>query len=690
MYCLLCHGKIPRLRAWRTKSEFCCDEHAEAYKNQMLDRLMVNEGDGGKKPEKEKAVPRTVEEIAATEKEKAKTPVRAAKEELEVGAPQPQAPSGGTFGLSRSSTLLSNDRTAEPAASKDQTAEQALAALRELAESAAQRSKGKLREAEAETPAGDPLGEMALTQTSAPSESEDVFDELRELAGRALPAQMEDDGDEADAGLGVGDLDMVTRSSALERLMQEAVGSELPDDDAKAGGSLEIDEMLQKDAEPQAEAVLQASEPPVEKAVAEEVVAESSEAAPEAAREEEQQPIAAAEVETEETAEVAETASEQPSEEMPAEPAEKAPSLGRGNVVSFPSASAERADEPEEEPPQVAKTESKPSSGRAPDQDTKAARSSEPRKPASHPLLRSKMALEPLLDLFATDHGEPAVEESQAGWDEFVRQVRGGRASLKEVNGVIETKVLPSLPPGPQPARAVSDLASDFALLDTLPATEDGPRLEMQPPSAEIAGFDAAFVHPELVFLNFSLSTTQASGLVDVAEWISRSPLPATHETPSELRPAESFVMEPTFTLSVPSGFLLRCTDLSLSEDPGFLAGELLMMGTLSTDTLGEARPGAAGGTGFSGEVRNLNQPRMGTEFPDRLFGGVEGASTSTGRLAAGELAGAEPASRDLPSGTFSPIEGAGKEPGGKGSRGVFEPVFETKRPLDRDLSDYV
>ena len=43
MYCLLCHAKIPRLRAWRTKSEFCSDEHAEAYKNQMLDRLMVNE-----------------------------------------------------------------------------------------------------------------------------------------------------------------------------------------------------------------------------------------------------------------------------------------------------------------------------------------------------------------------------------------------------------------------------------------------------------------------------------------------------------------------------------------------------------------------------------------------------------------------------------------------------------------------
>lgn len=45
MYCLLCKEKIPRLRAWRTKSEFCSDEHAAQYKKQTLDRLLTEEAD---------------------------------------------------------------------------------------------------------------------------------------------------------------------------------------------------------------------------------------------------------------------------------------------------------------------------------------------------------------------------------------------------------------------------------------------------------------------------------------------------------------------------------------------------------------------------------------------------------------------------------------------------------------------
>lgn len=43
MHCLLCHEKIPRLRAWTGKSEFCCDEHAELYKKQTIDRLLVDD-----------------------------------------------------------------------------------------------------------------------------------------------------------------------------------------------------------------------------------------------------------------------------------------------------------------------------------------------------------------------------------------------------------------------------------------------------------------------------------------------------------------------------------------------------------------------------------------------------------------------------------------------------------------------
>lgn len=42
MHCLLCHEKIPRLRAWTGKSEFCCDDHAELYKRQTMERLLVD------------------------------------------------------------------------------------------------------------------------------------------------------------------------------------------------------------------------------------------------------------------------------------------------------------------------------------------------------------------------------------------------------------------------------------------------------------------------------------------------------------------------------------------------------------------------------------------------------------------------------------------------------------------------
>ena len=40
MQCLLCGKKISRLRVWKTKSEFCRDEHADTYKKQTLDRLL--------------------------------------------------------------------------------------------------------------------------------------------------------------------------------------------------------------------------------------------------------------------------------------------------------------------------------------------------------------------------------------------------------------------------------------------------------------------------------------------------------------------------------------------------------------------------------------------------------------------------------------------------------------------------
>ena len=43
MRCLVCGEKVARLRYWKTKSEFCSDEHAEAHKRQTLDRLMQSQ-----------------------------------------------------------------------------------------------------------------------------------------------------------------------------------------------------------------------------------------------------------------------------------------------------------------------------------------------------------------------------------------------------------------------------------------------------------------------------------------------------------------------------------------------------------------------------------------------------------------------------------------------------------------------
>ena len=40
MKCLLCHKRVSRFRAWKTKSEFCCEDHAETYKKQTLERLL--------------------------------------------------------------------------------------------------------------------------------------------------------------------------------------------------------------------------------------------------------------------------------------------------------------------------------------------------------------------------------------------------------------------------------------------------------------------------------------------------------------------------------------------------------------------------------------------------------------------------------------------------------------------------
>ena len=62
MRCLVCDKKVPRLRSWRKKSEFCSDAHAETYRQQTLARLLDKSG-----PTSEVELPLPAEEESADE-----------------------------------------------------------------------------------------------------------------------------------------------------------------------------------------------------------------------------------------------------------------------------------------------------------------------------------------------------------------------------------------------------------------------------------------------------------------------------------------------------------------------------------------------------------------------------------------------------------------------------------------------
>ncbi|MBI1354845.1 MAG: hypothetical protein GC160_10900 [Acidobacteria bacterium] len=88
MYCLLCHEKIPRLRAWRTKSEFCSDEHAALYKKQTLERLLTDQNAARKKPPS--PLPLAKDESAEfVDDEMSFTPVEPAAPAPKAQAPRP-------------------------------------------------------------------------------------------------------------------------------------------------------------------------------------------------------------------------------------------------------------------------------------------------------------------------------------------------------------------------------------------------------------------------------------------------------------------------------------------------------------------------------------------------------------------------------------------------------------------------
>jgi hypothetical protein len=84
----------------------------------------------------------------------------------------------------------------------------------------------------------------------------------------------------------------------------------------------------------------------------------------------------------------------------------------------------------------------------------------------------------------------------------------------------------------------------------------------------------------------------------------------------------------------------------------------------------------------------------MGTAFPDRLFVDAGHADEAGGQgWTAGQLVGAGPRGHDSSAAEFPPMDGkGGSRPMQESVRraGIFEPVLETKRPMDRDLADFV
>ena len=146
MHCLLCHEKIPRLRAWTGKSEFCCDEHADLYKKQTMDRLLVDDSTsksaapalpifGGGAP--------SVDHILLTNQTQKSGHAKEAAETGEVDELwKLAARMGGEQEESSPDRLLQGLAGESQADIRTQSADEALAALQALAAEAAQTKQG--------------------------------------------------------------------------------------------------------------------------------------------------------------------------------------------------------------------------------------------------------------------------------------------------------------------------------------------------------------------------------------------------------------------------------------------------------------------------------------------------------------------------------------------------------------------
>ncbi|MCB1019986.1 MAG: hypothetical protein KDC27_08660 [Acidobacteria bacterium] len=218
MYCLLCHEKIPRLRAWRTKSEFCCDEHASLYKKQTLERLLVDPS-ASQNGQSHLPEPPEPEEFEMDE------PAVPTQETAAASADDVQVEAGASpnwRGLDFPGQFENDDDLPEPAemdetdgigevwriadeahhraaasshagspAVNSQSAEEALEALRSLAN-----RSSKVRDAQDEEPRPRPVFEMPAPAPGEPGlepefDERALLDEIRE-AGEDLPVLKEE------------------------------------------------------------------------------------------------------------------------------------------------------------------------------------------------------------------------------------------------------------------------------------------------------------------------------------------------------------------------------------------------------------------------------------------------------------------------------------------------------------------
>lgn len=244
MFCLLCHEKVPRLRAWRTKSEFCCDEHAEIYKRQTLERLLTDQKD----EEAADSLPLPVETgSAAPASESESAPASPAAAETLARFEEFDKPAAGL------------DAREEPKPLEDDSSDEGIRELWRLAEEVGP-SKTSAEDDWASDAPGLP-GETGGLRPNAPGtlgggsgspreqSPEEALAALRELSSRRPGgAALEDTGSNLDSLLsgreateepragGLGALDELDERPELDDLDKAedlpALGEALPDEDS--------------------------------------------------------------------------------------------------------------------------------------------------------------------------------------------------------------------------------------------------------------------------------------------------------------------------------------------------------------------------------------------------------------------------------------------------------------------------